>query len=109
SRSRRSVASTGRAAPRSRPHASAPRRGFRPGLECLDERTLPTATALTASPATHLMVLSPHVAFQNQAAPIEVIALDASNHPARGYTGTVAVTSSDTTATLPSNYTFTAS
>ena len=37
-----------------------------------------------------------------------VVALDASNHPVSGYTGTVHFTSGDTAATLPADYTFTA-
>jgi hypothetical protein len=41
-----------------------------------------------------------------QATPVLVVALDASNHVVPGYTGTVALTSSDQSATLPANYTF---
>jgi hypothetical protein len=40
---------------------------------------------------------------------VEVVALNASNHRVRNYTGTVHLTSSDPTATLPANFTFTAS
>ena len=38
-----------------------------------------------------------------------MVALDASNHLVRNYTGTVHLTSTDAGATLPADYTFTAS
>src|SRR5207248_1922010 len=41
--------------------------------------------------------------------PVLVVALDASNHIVAGYTGTVRLTSTDGSATLPADYTFQAS
>jgi hypothetical protein len=78
---------------------AAPAPGFRPRLECLEDRTLLTA-------ATHFLVLAQQTANVGQPAYVEVIALDASNHRAQDYTGTVQITSTDPKATLPANYTF---
>jgi hypothetical protein len=73
-------------------------------LEALDERVNPS----TPSAATHLLVLTPPAVYAGAPSPVEVVALDASNHRAAGYTGTVHFTSSDAGATLPADYTFTA-
>jgi hypothetical protein len=84
---------------------------FRPALESLEDRTLPSAYPFlppASGPATHLQVITPASVDAGNPAPVEVIALDASNHPAFSYTGTVHFTSSDGTATLPADYAFTA-
>ncbi|HVX59502.1 MAG TPA: hypothetical protein VHC19_02840, partial [Pirellulales bacterium] len=60
-------------------------------------------------PATHFHVIVAPSAFAGQQITVTVIALDASNHPAADYTGTVQFTSSDANATLPDSYTFAAS
>ena len=96
----------------SKPQTSAPSRPrnggvrrvrFRPAVELLEGRTLPAA-----GPATHLQVITPSAVDAGSPAPVEVIALDASNNPAFSYTGTVHFTSNDSAATLPADYAFTA-
>ncbi len=67
-----------------------------------------TTTVNPAPVATHLLVIMPSHVTQGLPAPVTVIALDASNHPVPNYTGTVHLASSDGSATLPSDYTFTA-
>ena len=58
--------------------------------------------------ATHFTVSGhPSPSAANTAQSFVVIARDASNNVATGYTGTVHITSSDGLAVLPSNYTFT--
>ena len=94
------------------------------GLESLGDRINPslTATSVTASAAwsdwidfvapaatTHLFVLAPESASVGGDASITVVALDASNHRVTDYTGTIEFTSTDPKATLPAEYTFTAS
>jgi hypothetical protein len=68
-----------------------------------------TTTVDPAPVATHVLVIAPPSLLAGIAAPVEVVVLDASNHLATNYTGTVHFTSSDSTATLPANYTFTSS
>lgn len=69
---------------------------------------------VTAAPAvSRLLVVAPRNAEPGQQTRVLVVALDASNRPVPTYTGTVQVTSSDTTATssgnaLPARFTFTA-
>jgi hypothetical protein len=58
--------------------------------------------------ATHFAVITTGPALAGFPAAVELVALDASNHVATGYTGTVHFTSSDAGATLPADYTFTA-
>ncbi len=107
-----------------------PHRSFRPGLEPLGDRLAPHAGFLggsslafgapwvqsasqvggdTDAVATHFAVLTRSEAHSGAEARVTVIALDADNRPVRDYTGTVQLTSSDTAATLPAAYTFTAS
>jgi cytochrome c oxidase assembly protein Cox11 len=68
-----------------------------------------TVTVSPAAVATHFAVVTPENVQVGQATPVRVVALDASNHVVRNYAGTVQITSSDTKATLPANYTFQAS
>jgi len=74
--------------------------GFRPRLESLDERSVPSAT--------HFALTTPRSAFAGTHVPVFVVALDDANHLAPDYTGTVHFTSSDSGTTLPADYTFTA-
>ncbi len=63
---------------------------------------------VNSGPATTLMVTaSTSNLVSGQAFNITVTALDVANNTATSYTGTIAFTSSDPSATLPSNYTFT--
>jgi uncharacterized protein YqfB (UPF0267 family) len=59
------------------------------------------------APATHLGVRAPDAAPSGSSFPVEVVALDASNQPVFGYAGTVHFTSSDSSAILPADFTFT--
>jgi hypothetical protein len=58
--------------------------------------------------ATHFNVVLPEKIVAGLPEQVKLVALDASNHVAVGYTGTVHFTSSDTKAGLPADYTFTA-
>lgn len=81
-------------------------------LENLEQRALLDAGGfahLAAGPATHVALLAPPNETAGSQAPLEVVALDASNHLVRNFTGTVSFTSTDGSATLPTDYTFTAS
>ena len=62
-----------------------------------------------AQVATHLYVSVERAAFVGAETRVIVAALDASNHPVTTYTGTVSLTSSDSGAALPKDYTFSAS
>jgi hypothetical protein len=94
-----------------------PTRTFRPAVELLEDRTVPSAFGRgfpplpvpASGPATHLEVIAPENVTSGSASDVLVEAEDASNRPASGYTGTVHFTSSDANATLPADYTFTAS
>jgi len=66
-----------------------------------------TAEAVTA--VTQFKVLSFGFALPGLPTYVLVEAMDANHHVLAGYTGTVTFTSSDGSATLPANYTFTAS
>jgi hypothetical protein len=88
---------------------------FTPQMESLDERITPSVAHLQpvgtigtgSDTATHFLVLTPETAYAGESTTVTVIALDASNHIDRDYTGTVALTSSDSNATSPADYTFT--
>jgi hypothetical protein len=58
---------------------------------------------------THFGVFVRGPALPGLPTPVIVVALDASNHVVAGYAGTVHFSSSDGSATLPADYTFTAS
>jgi hypothetical protein len=73
------------------------------------DKTVTGMVSVTVNPpavATHFVVVTPEQTQAGKATPVLVVALDASNHVVRDYTGTVQLTSSDTTATLPASYTF---
>ena len=61
----------------------------------------------TTSPATQFFVTTQLGATEDEPVRITITALDASNRPARDYTGTIRLSSSDADATLPEDYTFT--
>ena len=64
--------------------------------------------AVTPAPATHFLYGgTPNPAAAGATQSVRVVAEDAYNNVATGYTGTVSFTSSDTAAVLPANYTFT--
>jgi cytochrome c oxidase assembly protein Cox11 len=67
-----------------------------------------TSTVNAAQVVTHLALLVRPSVTEGSSTQILVVALDASNHPVAGYTGTVHFTSSDTSATLPADVTFSA-
>jgi hypothetical protein len=79
-------------------------------LEGLEQRTLLHGIAAAAGPATHLALIAPENVAVGTAATLEVVAVDASNHLARGYTGTVHFSTTDPSANaaLPADYTFSA-
>lgn len=110
-----------------------PTSGFRPGLESLDERAVPAASGFdfgslnalngpwalfgslnssssssSSAVATELKVVAHSETYAGNEIQVTVVAVDANGRPVRDYTGTVALTSSDTAATLPASYTFTA-
>jgi hypothetical protein len=65
-------------------------------------------TVVSALPvATHFNIVLPDRIISGLPEQVKVVALDASNHVAVGYTGTIHFTSSDTNAGLPADYTFT--
>jgi uncharacterized repeat protein (TIGR03803 family) len=70
-----------------------------------------TQADITVNPAaaSHLIITGPLTATAGVAFSITVTAYDPYGNVATGYTGTVRFTSSDKTAGLPANYTFTAS
>jgi hypothetical protein len=65
-------------------------------------------TVNPAPVATHFIVLAPQHTTTGLPTPVTVIAVDASGHLVPNYIGTVHFTSSDGSATLPADYTFTA-
>jgi hypothetical protein len=68
------------------------------------------ATTVNPAPvATQLLVVTPENVTPGVLTPVTVVALDASGHRVLNYAGTVSFTSSDASATLPADYTFTAS
>jgi hypothetical protein len=66
-----------------------------------------TVTVNEAQVATHFALLVRPVTSTTDQALVLVVALDANNRPVANYTGTVHFTSSDSTAVLPKDYTFT--
>jgi uncharacterized repeat protein (TIGR03803 family) len=72
--------------------------------------TTSAQAAITVNPAaaSHLVIIGPSTATRGLLFSITVTAYDAYGNVATGYTGTVHFTSSDKTASLPANYTFTA-
>src|ERR1700686_2500195 len=101
--------------PWSRPRKKSPVT-FKPSLCVLEDRTVPSGfwswwQAPTPGPATHLVVEAPHNVKAGQSFGIEVLAEDANNHIATGYTGAIKFTlgTADANATLPANFTFTSS
>ncbi len=97
-----------------------PIRCFRPVLEGLEDRTVPSggfghgflwSPSFTPGPATQLEVIVPENVQSGRSFDVLVEAEDASNHLATGYTGTVhfSLGTADSGATLPADYTFTAS
>src|SRR5437588_12048651 len=77
-------------------------RRWQPWLECLEDRTL------LSGAANHFAVLSLPSTVAGLPAPVEAVALDAANDRVLDYRGTVHITSSDSSALLPGDYTFTA-
>ena len=63
--------------------------------------------AVTAAAADHLLLSAPATATSGSAFSITVTALDVFGNTANSYSGTIHFTSSDGTAMLPANYTFT--
>jgi YD repeat-containing protein len=68
-----------------------------------------TGIAVAAAAATHLRVLTPASVHRRAAFAIYVVAYDAYGNVATGYRGTIYFYSSDRAASLPAEYTFTAS
>src|SRR5438132_1654668 len=66
-------------------------------------------TVDAAGAVTHFGVYALGRALAGSPTPVLVVALDAANHAVANYTGTVHFTSNDAQATLPADYTFTAS
>jgi len=62
----------------------------------------------TGPVASHFLVIVPEQVAIGKPARVRVVALDAAGHAVPTYTGTIAFTSSDAKAALPSPYTFTA-
>lgn len=63
----------------------------------------PRGGGTAPGPATHLLVTAPATATSGLAFSFSVVAKDASNNTATGYTGTVHFTSTDGAASLPAN------
>jgi hypothetical protein len=93
---------------------------FRPTLQQLEDRTLPSSGwhfgpppgehhHVPAGPATHFQVVVPEQVYAGSHFSVVVEAEDAANHPATGYTGTVTLSlgTADSGATLPQPFTFT--
>src|SRR5207237_10492706 len=67
-----------------------------------------TVSVAAAPVATHFAVISWPLATAGSPKDVAVVALDDSGHIAQTYTGAVHFTSTDSKATLPADYTFTA-
>lgn len=102
--------------------------GFRPALQYLEDRTVPSGMGWfgpipgrtfdfgsgprsTPGPATHLQVVVPESTQAGHSAYVFVEALDAANQIATGYTGSVSLSLAppDATVPLPTAYTFSSS
>jgi hypothetical protein len=87
---------------------------FRPQVEGLEDRWLPSSSPFfffpppPPGPATSLEVIVPPETQIGVPASFKVVALTASNQVAAGYTGIIHFSSTDSGATLPANFTFTA-
>src|SRR4051812_36205488 len=82
---------------------------FRPSLFVLEDRTAPAIFNFgfpPPGPATHLQVIVPEHVQAGKEFDVLVEALDASNHLATGYTGTVHFTGGGAGAPLPADYKF---
>jgi hypothetical protein len=94
---------------------------LRPAVECLENRTLLSSSAMLPTPGLTVLPLdtpaapvATHLGISLSANPTTVgapmtatlIALDASNHLVVGYAGAVHFTSTDGNAVLPADYTF---
>jgi uncharacterized repeat protein (TIGR01451 family) len=66
-----------------------------------------TDTDTISAPVDHLAVMGPALVTAGQAQSITVVALDAANDLVPSYAGTIHFTSSDGSASLPADYTFT--
>jgi hypothetical protein len=66
------------------------------------------SVTVTAAVATQFGITAPTSSPAGAAFSVTVTAEDSAGHPVAGYTGTIHFTSSDGTANLPANYTFTA-
>jgi hypothetical protein len=63
---------------------------------------------VNAAASSHLSISAPASATAGSSFSLTITALDANNNTFSGYTGTLQLTSSDSSAILPGNYTFTA-
>jgi hypothetical protein len=75
--------------------------------DTIDSSVVGQATVVATPVGYHFVISAPASAQTHVQFPITVTAVDASNHVLLGYNGTVHFTSSDSTAILPANYTFT--
>lgn len=92
-----------------------PTPAYYPDIEVLEDRTVPvllrTLFPITfVPPATHLQVIAPQDVVSGQTFNVVVQALDATNHVATGFRGTVQISlgTADPGATFPSTFTFSA-
>jgi hypothetical protein len=77
-------------------------------LENLEQRVLlHGAGVASTAPATHFALWAPEGVTAGAAEPLVLVALDAANHVASNYAGTVHIASDDASAVLPDDYTFT--
>ncbi|HWY85308.1 MAG TPA: hypothetical protein VNX28_01215 [Gemmataceae bacterium] len=87
-------------------------RDFRPALDALEDRTLPSGFGFhflpPPGPAATLLVEVPNSVQSGTPFTVKVEALDSANHLATGYAGTVTLSlgTADANATVPAAYTF---
>jgi hypothetical protein len=67
-----------------------------------------TVTVTDAPVASKIAVFALPAATTGSTISVVILALDANNRPVKNYTGTVTLTSSDSSLTMPASYTFTA-